>query len=253
MLRAQEIKKKIPYAVIIIILINIGVHAIVFSSPEPQSILESYGVKSARILAGQGLHTLLTSMFLHAGYFHLFSNLLTLLIFGYILENGIGSKRFLILYFLAGLTASLFHIGAASEATIPAIGASGSIAGITGACLVGFPTERAPLAFLIFLVFPIFLSFIPPLVAVALFFMVLVPAILLTVVKTVPIFPFLLIWIIYQVYRGAAEIGAATGVAYWAHIGGFIGGLILYIIFRVAEPSEEEQEWEEIPATSPKF
>lgn len=252
MYRGIEIKKRLPLITICLTILLIAIHGVVFSSPTSGSILSDYGVKPSEVLKGHGLYTIFTSMFLHVGTMHILGNILTLIIFGYILENGIGARKFLILYLGAGLAGSFLFIGANPSSTESAIGASGAIAGVMGACLIGYPGEKAPLVYLLTLVFPIFMTLLPPLIATVLFFTALLPSLVLFISKTAPIFPFILIWIVYQIYRGSSAIGAETGVAYWAHIGGLVGGIILYLILS-REPTPDEPEWESVPATTPQY
>lgn len=140
--------------------------------------------------------TLLTSMFLHGGLFHLFGNMLYLWIFGNNIEDYLGSFRFILFYITAGLAASLTHIIFNPGSTVPMIGASGAIAGVLGAYLVLFPNHRV--LTLVFLIF--YIDIIP------------IPASFL-----------LILWFILQVMN----VGLGGGVAWFAHIGGFLAGIVL--------------------------
>jgi len=155
----------------------------------------------------------LSSMFLHGGWLHLVGNMLFLWVFGRNVEDKIGHGRFLILYLLAGLAAALAQVWAMPFSRAPLIGASGAIAGVLGAYLFLFPRSR------VLTLVPIF--FIP-------FFWEL-PAILL-----------LLIWFIGQFSAGLASLDTGQalygGVAYWAHIGGFITGAALSVLFQPRSP-----------------
>lgn len=146
--------------------------------------------------------TLVTAMFLHAGFMHLIGNMAFLWIFGDNVEDAMGHGRFLVFYLLCGIIAGLVHVGMNPTSEVPAIGASGAISGVLGAYLVLHPRARVQTLFIRFLV---------PL-----------PAIVV-----------LGVWIGFQVLSvylpGEAE---ATGVAWWAHIGGFIAGAVLVIPFR---------------------
>ncbi len=152
--------------------------------------------------------TLLTSMFLHGSFFHIFGNMLYLWIFGNNIEDILGSGRFLFFYIGCGIVAALAHIVTQPESPIPMVGASGAVAGVLGAYLISFP--RARVLTLVF--FFIFIRIIELPAAFLLFF-----------------------WFIIQAFSGAASLTsgiAAGGVAWFAHIGGFLAGaLFMMFIF----------------------
>ena len=148
-----------------------------------------------------------TSMFLHAGWAHIIGNMLFLWIFGDNVEDRMGHGRYLVFYLLCGLAAAAAQTFMALDTAVPAVGASGAIAGVLGAYLMLYPTAMVQVIFL-----PLF--FIP-------FF---VPAVVL-----------IGIWFITQLFAGLAEIGNATagsGVAWWAHVGGFSAGALLIWVFK---------------------
>ena len=149
----------------------------------------------------------LTMMFLHGGWLHIIGNMWFLGIFGDNVEDRMGPLRFLLFYLLCGFVAGLVHMATNSSSTVPALGASGAIAGVMGAYLVLYPRAR------ILAVFPIF--FYP------LFFEV--PAVL-----------YIGIWFLMQFLSGTAAVVSgqqAGGIAWWAHVGGFVTGLLTYWIF----------------------
>ncbi len=149
--------------------------------------------------------TLLTSMFLHSGILHLLGNMLYLWIFGDNVEDAMGPVRFLVFYLLCGIVAAFAQIAIGSGSSIPMVGASGAIAGVLAAYFMLFPQSRV-------------LTLIP------LFFfvrLVAVPAVFL-----------LGFWFLLQVIAGAGSFGTSGGVAFFAHIGGFIAGLFLVFPFR---------------------
>jgi rhomboid family protein len=149
-----------------------------------------------------------SSMFVHAGWAHIAGNMLFLWIFGDNVEDRVGHVRYFFFYFICGIAAAVAQTAMALDTTVPSVGASGAIAGILGAYLMLYPTARVQV-----IIFPLF--FIP-------FF---VPAVLL-----------IGIWFVTQVFAGIAEIGqnttAGSGVAWWAHIGGFIAGAVLIWFFK---------------------
>ena len=148
--------------------------------------------------------TLFSSIFMHAGWLHILGNMLYLWIFGDNVEDRLGHFRFLLFYFICGLAATFAHLVFNIESGIPVLGASGAIAGVLGAYIVMFP--RSSVAVLMGL-------FIIPL-----------PAILV-----------IGFWVVIQIFYGVGSIGYAdqVGVAYMAHIGGFVTGLLLAIIYRI--------------------
>lgn len=145
---------------------------------------------------------LVASIFLHGGWMHVLSNMLYLWIFGDNVEDRMGRGRFLVFYLVVGMLGNLVHAWAAMGSQVPAIGASGAIAGVLGAYIVSFPHAR-----------------VATLVPIGIFLTVLnIPAGLL-----------LLGWFLLQLANGVAALGVATAqqVAWWAHIGGFVAGMVL--------------------------
>ncbi|HLI34790.1 MAG TPA: rhomboid family intramembrane serine protease [Terriglobia bacterium] len=144
------------------------------------------------------------SMFLHAGWLHLIGNMLFLFVFGRSIEDRLGHSKFLFLYFVSGFAAALLHIDLNAGSRLPSIGASGAIAGVLGAYFVSFP--RAHITTAIYLIF--------------FFWTVHLPAVLV-----------LGYWFLIQFLMGyqalAIESATSGGVAWWAHVGGFVTGVIL--------------------------
>ena len=153
------------------------------------------------------LFTPITAMFLHGGWFHILGNMLFLWVFGDNVEDAIGHVSYLVFYLLAGIAAAATQIWVDSNSILPMVGASGAIAGVLAAYVVLYP--RATIATVIF---PIFWA-IP-----------------------VPAFVLIGLWFLLQLVSGAASIGTAVGasegVAWFAHIGGFLAGLVLVWAFR---------------------
>ncbi|MGE5224870.1 MAG: rhomboid family intramembrane serine protease [Omnitrophica WOR_2 bacterium] len=151
------------------------------------------------------LITLVTAMFLHGGWFHVLSNMWVLFIFGDNVEDRMGSGRYFVFYMISGIVANLIQSLAFPTSSIPAIGASGAIAGVLGAYFLFYPRAR------VFTLIPIFI--IP--------WFVYVPAVL-----------FLGFWFVSQLYSGIFSLGVNTGgVAWWAHVGGFAFGLVFARLF----------------------
>jgi membrane associated rhomboid family serine protease len=150
--------------------------------------------------------TLLSSTFIHAGFFHLFGNMLYLWIFGNNIEDLLGPVKFLIFYLLCGFAASFAHIAIQPDSTIPTVGASGAVSGVLGAYLITYP--RARVLTLVFIV--IFVR------------LILVPAGVL-----------LAFWFIINAVSGFASLGLrGGGVAWFAHVGGFVAGIVLLKMMR---------------------
>lgn len=149
------------------------------------------------------LWPLLTSMFLHGGLLHALSNLWALWIFGDNVEERLGALRFLAFYVLCGSVSGVLHALAQPESTLPTIGASGAVAGVMGAYFVLFPRSRVVTVFPI-LCFPLFVE--------------------------LPAFVYLGLWFLIQLASGASALGAqgdSGGIAWWAHVGGFLVGIAL--------------------------
>lgn len=146
--------------------------------------------------------TLLTCIFLHGGWMHFLGNMWFLWIFGDNVEDRYGHLVYLVFYLFCGVAASAAHFAAAQTSTVPTIGASGAIAGVMGAYMILYPRARV---------------------------LTLVPLIIILQVLSLPAPVFLGIWFLIQFYQGAlaATSAAATGVAWWAHIGGFAVGFIV--------------------------
>ena len=149
--------------------------------------------------------TLLSSVFLHGGWFHIAGNMLFLWIFGDNVEDRMGILRFTIFYLLCGVAASMSHVLVSPEDTAPLIGASGAIAGVMAAYLLMFPHAKVR----VIMVILIFIRWIH-----------------------LPAFVVLISWLMLQVFAAPSSLSAEGGTAYFAHLGGFIAGLILTPFFR---------------------
>src|SRR5437667_3850547 len=160
--------------------------------------------------------TLITSMFMHGGIAHIFGNMLFLWIFGDNIEDRLGHFRYLVFYLVCGVLAGLAHVfatvGFGGDPYIPSLGASGAISGVLGAYMLLFPTRR-------------------------------VTVLLSWFVTQVPAFVAIGLWFVFQLISGLGMLGSGSqqgGVAYAAHIGGFIAGLALIKIFEIGRPKSNE-------------
>ena len=185
---------------------NIAIHLLVtaqiVSDRDLYELYYVYGMVPARISGGDGLTGLVTSVFLHADFLHLAGNMLFLWIFGDNLEDELGHLGFLIFYLLAGAAASGAQWLAEPYTMVPTIGASGAIAGVMGAYLLLFP--KAKVDIFVFLI--IIIRIIP-----------------------VPAWLMLGLWFLLQLSGGLDAMAGQGGVAYWAHAGGFLIGMVLIL------------------------
>lgn len=205
-----------PFLTVSLIAVNLGIFLFVFFSGSYNTIVYEYGMKPAKILTGEELHTIITSMFLHGGFLHVIGNVWFLWIFGDNIEDYLGRKKFLLIYFSTGIFASLAHAFLNPNSTTPTIGASGAIAGILGAYLVEYPRAKVYTVIFFFLI---------------------------TVIR-IPAFAFLGIWIGIQVLSASYTTiaGAEVTTAYWAHIGGFIAGAALMYIWSNLKVKSESRK-----------
>jgi membrane associated rhomboid family serine protease len=186
-----------------LIAINVLVFFVELSSGDP--FIQRWSVVPRRLLANPAgdFPTVFTSMFMHGGWMHLLGNMLYLWIFGDNVENRFGHAKFLIFYFLCGIAATVAQVAVDPNSNIPNLGASGAIAGVLGAYIVMFPKGQ-------------------------------VRVLMGRGVVNMPAFIVLGLWIVLQFVNsvGAITHSAETGgVAYMAHVGGFVAGLILTFIF----------------------
>jgi membrane associated rhomboid family serine protease len=164
--------------------------------------------------------TVFTSMFLHGGLLHVGGNMLYLWIFGDNVEDRLGHGRFLVFYLLCGVAAALAQTIVSPNSSLPMVGASGAIAGVMGAYFVLYPHSRV---------------------------VTLVPIIFFFQIFEIPAIFFLGIWFLMQFLQGLGSIAATTsgeaagGVAFWAHLAGFIAGLSGVVVFR--RPERQRVEW----------
>lgn len=211
-LKDERTTQKIPFVTVFLIFINLFVFGFELSLPpeEFETFITSWGFVPANLLAGNfywALVTVFTSIFIHGGLLHVGGNMLYLWVFGDNIEEALGSFNFLIFYFLAGVAGSFAQFAVYPASRMPMVGASGAVAGVLGAYLLLFPGSRILTAV-------IFLFFIR---------LVYLPAWLL-----------LGFWILIQFFHGFLSLGVATGggVAWFAHIGGFLAGIFLLHILK---------------------
>jgi hypothetical protein len=216
-LRDINRSSSVPVVTIALIVINTAVFLYEISlGPALRPFMAAYGLVPAHVTLGlrygetgiaESIAPFLTCMFLHGGWWHLIGNMWFLWIFGDNVEDTLGSVRFLLFYLLCGLVAGAVQYLAQPASALPTVGASGAIAGVLGAYALLFPGARI---------------------------LTLVPIVFVLQVIEVPSVVMLGIWFLMQVLNGSvATLGAVTaGVAWWAHIGGFLAGLGLVLALR---------------------
>jgi len=165
------------------------------------SFYYDWALLPALVWNGERIFTLFTSMFMHGGFLHFGGNMLYLYIFGNNVEDSMGHFKYLVFYLICGLAASFAQIMVDTGSVVPMLGASGAIAGVLGAYLLSFP--KANVYTLVFYL-----------------------------VAKIPAVVVLGFWFVLQLFSGLGSIGVEGGVAYFAHIGGFVCGAILVHIFR---------------------
>ena len=200
-----------PIVTIALLLLNVLVFLYQLSlGTRVASFMMTYGFIPVRFSSSMSVAAkflpLFTSMFLHGGFLHLAGNCLYLWIFADNVEDRLGHFNFLIFYLACGVAASLLHALFNLSSDIPAVGASGAIAGVLGAYFLMFPRARV---------------------------VTLLPLFIFWQIVEIPAFFFLGFWFIYQFLFGIVTLGSmGAGVAFWAHIGGFIAGILWVILLR---------------------
>lgn len=209
-----------PVVTYALLFLNITVFFIMLFMPLGQLdvFIASYALIPSEIVKLKDIHTLMTSMFLHGGFGHIFGNMIFLNVFGDNLEERFGHLGYLVFYLICGIAASSLQILVNPGSSVPNLGASGAIAGLLGAYLVLFPRHKVD---------------------------VLVPLGLFITRATVPAFTMLLYWIAFQFLHGLGSLAIPQtgGVAYFAHVGGFIAGVViawvLQKLHQSGDPAEE--------------
>ncbi len=232
---------RVPYVTYTLIALNVliflGYVSLFTDNRAINAFYMEWAMIPARVTYGEGYYTIMTSMFLHGGWMHLLGNMLFLWIYGDNMEDEMGHVPFLLFYLAAGVAAGLIHIVAAPGSPVPTVGASGAIAGVMGGYLLLFP--KAKVDILIILI--VFFRILP-----------------------IPAWIVLMMWFVMQFVGSLVSDPNGGGVAYWAHIGGFVAGLILTIPLWLREggtafwrrteghPPHPEAEYRFSPSNIPK-
>jgi membrane associated rhomboid family serine protease len=217
-LRDRNPTHRIPVVNITLILVNLAAFVYQLSLGDrlgefflqygvvPRTVLDSFSTSS--VLEG-AIVPMVASMFLHGGFLHLGGNMLYLWVFGDNVEDKLGHARFAVFYILCGFAATTIHVVIDPMSTVPTIGASGAISGVLAAYLVMFPGARV---------------------------VTLIPILVFLHVAEFPALVVLGFWFVMQFFNGLLSLGHDTagmgGVAWWAHIGGFLAGLLFVVPFR---------------------
>ncbi|MCC6863978.1 MAG: rhomboid family intramembrane serine protease [Rhodobacteraceae bacterium] len=193
-----------PYVTHLLIVLNVVIFITYCLGPGSDMMIVrffmTWGLVPARIAYGDGYWTVLTSMFLHDGWMHLLGNMLFLYIFGDNMEDRMGHVPFLLFYLCTGFAAALAQFVTDPTSMVPMVGASGAIAGILGGYLLLYPKARVDVIFIFIIFFKVF---------------------------PIPAWITLGVWFALQLFSGATTHIDDGGIAYWAHVGGFVAGLAL--------------------------
>lgn len=215
----------VPFVTVALIAANIGIFISELMLP-PAELLVLVGqwgmvppklnqALNSGVLDPAAYFSLISSLFLHGGWLHLIGNVWFLWLFGYSVEYCLGHTRFAIFYFACGIIASLTQFAFDPTSAVPVIGASGAVSGILGAYVICYPQAKIKTLVPIFFIFTI----------------IEIPAML-----------FLGLWFFYQVQSGASQGMAGAGIAWWAHVGGFIAGMLLNFLLKRRKENSAENE-----------
>ena len=164
----------------------------------------SVGQIAAHFTTGQQLFAPISFMFLHGGFWHLLGNMWSLYIFGDNVEDRLGPFRYLLFYLLCGMASGFLHVLLNLDSNVPVIGASGAIAGVMGAYFILYPNAKI---------------------------LTLIPIFIIPYFIEISAFVFLGIWLLLQLINAAGSPGSVSGIAWWAHIGGFLFGIMFLKVF----------------------
>lgn len=211
-------RRSFPIVTLLLIVANVivFVHQIMLPPPAFDAFIQTYGLVPAKIdLALAGRHYSLaqaflpffTSMFLHAGFLHIIGNMLFLWVFGGNVEDRFGSVPYLFFYLVCGLGSGIAQVAFSWGSHVPSIGASGAISGVLGAYVIFFPRSRI---------------------------LTLIPLFIIWFTWRIPAVIFIGIWFAIQFLSGLSSLGGSVtgGVAWWAHVGGFVLGILIALVTR---------------------
>ena len=207
-------KKRIPIFTYALLFANVLVMLwLYYAVYDWSEVYNTYGMVPANVVAGRDRGTLITCMFLHGDLGHLVGNMLFLWIFSDNVEDRLGHLLFLVFYLATGIVASLTFLLFHSSSTTPVIGASGAISGVVGAYAIFFPQARLRL-----------LTAVPPYTSV-----------------TIPATWYVLAWFVFQLLYMFVELHGSVGVAFSAHVGGFMSGVVIAILYKAIARTPQRQ------------
>jgi membrane associated rhomboid family serine protease len=220
-IRDSERSRSTPWITRLLVVFSAAVYLYEWMLPEEQleQLVQTCALVPARLSQGEALDLwpFLTSMFLHASLLHAVANLWALWIFGDNVEDSLGPLRFLVFYVASGVAAGALHVFVLPHSELPTLGASGAIAGVMGAYFVLFPRARV-VAVIPILCFPLIIE--------------------------IPAFVYLGVWFLIQLVSGAGSLGPGSSgatIAWWAHIGGFLAGVLLLAVLGLRRPRVREE------------
>ena len=203
--------RRFPWMNVVLIAVNViaFLYELQLGTAALEGFIFEWGLIPAQLVGDPSAAwmTVFTSMFLHGGWFHIINNMWVLYIFGDNVEANMGGIRYLLFYLLSGVAAVGLQTYVLPFSTTPMIGASGAVAGVLGAYLILFPRSRIAS---------------------------LVPILFIFTIIEIPAMVFLIFWFVSQIYSGlfAIQGGGGSGIAWWAHIGGFLFGIVMVFFFR---------------------
>jgi len=222
-IRDENPTHQVPVVTYLLIVLNVAAFIFQVSlGQNSQALIDQFALHPARLTSNPSLANIMnifTSMFMHAGLAHIIGNMLYLWIFGDNVEDRMGSFRYFLFYITGGLLASLAHVLTNPNSTVPTVGASGAIAAVLGAYFVLYPRQKV---------------------------VTLIPLGFYMRMTVLPAGLVLGAWFLLQFFQGVASLGGPDvgGVAFWAHIGGFVVGLALGKILDLGEPDSQSFQWE---------
>ena len=222
-LRSSERTHSAAIVTLLLILVNLAIFAMELATPNEPSYYNPAGLGLNKVLMTYGivpdrfhLYSLITSMFLHGGILHVVGNMWFLWVFGKGIEDLLGHARFLFFYLACGVVAGLAHVLLNPYSPVPTIGASGAIAGVMGAYLIKFPHARI---------------------------VTLVPIVFFITTLDLPASLLLLYWFAIQFFSGVGSVGYSQvskgDVAWFAHVGGFVAGMLFVMMI----PTRQRYRW----------
>jgi membrane associated rhomboid family serine protease len=216
-LRDSQPSRTTPLVTIVLIALNAAIflHEVTLDDYSRNYFVAQYALIPGRLQ----LTDLVTSMFLHGGWLHLIGNMWFLWIYGDNIEDILGRSKYILFYLACGIAAALVHVWFNPGSRIPTVGASGAIAGVMGAYMLKFPHSRI---------------------------VTLIPIVIFFTTVEIPAWIILVYWFAIQLFSGVGNLAAAGnegGIAWFAHIGGFVAGLLLILVLPTKAPYRRYEEY----------